>query len=60
MAQDPPEIKVPSIKVFWLVYVQEKGPSLRLGRSSTICDNDITIPVPGIDSLSEISLAITY
>lgn len=55
MAQDPPEIKAVKIKLFWLVYVQEKSLSLRLGRSSTIRDSDITIPVPGIDSLSEIS-----
>ncbi|KAG2027526.1 hypothetical protein GB937_001272 [Aspergillus fischeri] len=55
MAQDPPEIKAVKIRLFWLVYVQEKSLSLRLGRSSTIRDSDITIPVPGIDSLSEIS-----
>ncbi|KAL4756136.1 fungal specific transcription factor domain-containing protein [Aspergillus foveolatus] len=55
MAQDPPEIRAVKIKLFWLVYVQEKSLSLRLGRSSTIRDSDITIPVPGIDSLSEIS-----
>jgi hypothetical protein len=55
MAQDSPESKAAKIKIFWLIYVQEKGLSLRLGRSSTIRDSDITIPVPDIDSLSEIS-----
>jgi hypothetical protein len=54
-AQDPPEIKAVKIKLFWLLYVQEKALSLRLGRSSTIRDSDITIPVPYVDSLSEIT-----
>lgn len=55
MTQDPPEIKAVKIKLFWLLYVQEKALSLRLGRSSTIRDSDITIPVPYINSLSEIT-----
>jgi hypothetical protein len=55
MVQDLPETKAAKIKIFWLLYVQEKGLSLRLGRSSTIRDSDITIPVPCIDSLSKIS-----
>jgi amidase len=55
MAQDPPKVKAVKIKLLWLLYVQEKGLSLRLGRSSTIRDSDITIPVPCIDSLPEIS-----
>ncbi|EWZ80096.1 hypothetical protein FOWG_15954 [Fusarium oxysporum f. sp. lycopersici MN25] len=54
MARDPPDIRMGKIRIFWLVYVQEKGLSLRLGRSSTIHDGDITIPVPSIESRSEI------
>lgn len=54
MAPDPPGIRMVKIRIFWLVYVQEKGLSLRLGRSSTIHDGDITIPVPSIESKSEI------
>ncbi|KAH6950942.1 putative fungal-specific transcription factor [Fusarium avenaceum] len=54
-AQDPPETKAVKHKLFWLLYVQEKALSLRLGRSSTIRDSDITIPFPHVNSLSEIS-----
>ncbi|ENH68143.1 hypothetical protein FOC1_g10003772 [Fusarium oxysporum f. sp. cubense race 1] len=50
MARDPPDIRMGKIRIFWLVYVQEKGLSLRLGRSSTIHDGDITISVPGLES----------
>ncbi|KAI1009176.1 hypothetical protein LB504_002948 [Fusarium proliferatum] len=50
MALDPPDLKITKIRIFWLVYIQEKGLSLRLGRSSTIRDADITIPVPSIES----------
>jgi hypothetical protein len=32
--------------LFWTIYRVEKGLSLRLGRSSTICDSDITIFLP--------------
>jgi hypothetical protein len=54
MASDPPNLRMTKIRIFWLVYVQEKGLSLRLGRSSTIHDGDITIPVPSIESRPEI------
>ncbi|KAL9567519.1 hypothetical protein ACKAV7_008283 [Fusarium commune] len=54
MALDPPDLRMTKIRVFWLVYVQEKGLSLRLGRSSTIRDADITIPVPSIQARPEI------
>ncbi|KAM0235580.1 hypothetical protein ACHAP5_009705 [Fusarium lateritium] len=54
MARDPPELRMGKIKIFWLVYVYEKGLSLRLGRSSTIRDSDITILVPSIQSRPEI------
>lgn len=33
-------------RLFWLFYILEKGLSLRLGRSSTIQDWDVTIPLP--------------
>ncbi|KAL6915323.1 hypothetical protein FSST1_006818 [Fusarium sambucinum] len=55
MIQDSPETKATKIKLFWQVYVYEKGLSLRLGRSSTIRDSDITIPVARIDPRSETS-----
>lgn len=42
-------------RVFWLIYIFEKGLSLRLGRSSTLRDSDITIPVPDMGSTSEIA-----
>ncbi|KAF5584304.1 fungal specific transcription factor factor [Fusarium pseudoanthophilum] len=50
MALDAPDLKVIKTRIFWLVYIQEKGLSLRLGRSSTIRDTDITIPVPSIEA----------
>jgi hypothetical protein len=31
-------------RLFWALYTIEKGMSLRLGRSSTIRDHDITVP----------------
>lgn len=33
-------------RLFWFLYVAEKGLSLRLGRASTIQDWDVTIPLP--------------
>lgn len=33
-------------RLFWFLYVVEKGLSLRLGRASTIQDWDVTIPLP--------------
>ncbi|KAF4945910.1 hypothetical protein FSARC_14318 [Fusarium sarcochroum] len=50
-----PETRMHQIRVFWLIYIFEKGLSLRLGRSSTFRDSDITIPVPDTDSRSEIA-----
>ncbi|CVL08695.1 uncharacterized protein FMAN_06864 [Fusarium mangiferae] len=49
MALDPPDLRSTKIGIFWLVYIQEKGLSLRLGRASTIRDADITIPVPSME-----------
>lgn len=33
-------------RLFWFLYVMDKGLSLRLGRASTIQDWDVTIPLP--------------
>ncbi|OAL20928.1 hypothetical protein AYO20_11455 [Fonsecaea nubica] len=33
--------------LFWVIYFLEKALSLRLGRASTIPDDDITVPYPG-------------
>lgn len=54
MPQIRPETRVLQTRVFWLIYIFEKGLSLRLGRSSTLRDSDITIPVPDMTSTSEI------
>ncbi|KAK1517966.1 fungal specific transcription factor [Colletotrichum costaricense] len=53
MINDDPEVKREKLKLFWLIYVHEKALSLRLGRSSTIRDNDITVPPMAINSRSE-------
>ncbi|TQN63735.1 Protein STB5, partial [Colletotrichum shisoi] len=46
IAHEAPQNRYGKIKLFWLIYVIEKGLSLRLGRSSTIRDNDVTVPRP--------------
>ncbi|TEA19158.1 putative transcriptional regulatory protein [Colletotrichum sidae] len=56
MSQDDAETKAQKIKLFWLIYMQEKGLSLRLGRSSTIRDSDITIPPLTIDAKQDTAL----
>ncbi|OBR08556.1 Fungal specific transcription factor [Colletotrichum higginsianum IMI 349063] len=50
IAHEAPQNKYGKIKIFWLIYVVEKGLSLRLGRSSTIRDNDVTVPRPQADT----------
>ncbi|KAL6415588.1 putative C6 transcription factor [Ilyonectria robusta] len=40
-------------RVFWCVYITEKMLSLRLGRTSTIRDEDITLPMPGPDQTTD-------
>ncbi|KAJ5114352.1 hypothetical protein NUU61_000111 [Penicillium alfredii] len=45
--------------LFWAVYSLERFLSLRLGRSSTIPDCDITVPLPG-SSQGSYSLALDY
>ncbi|WYZ42252.1 hypothetical protein EsH8_V_001147 [Colletotrichum jinshuiense] len=56
MAQDSNEDRTMKIKMFWLIYVQEKQLSLRLGRSSVIRDSDITVPHPIVDSRSDMAI----
>lgn len=44
MATKPTEEAQQGIRLFWALYALEKAVSLRLGRSSTIRDHDITVP----------------
>ncbi|KAE8353699.1 hypothetical protein BDV28DRAFT_156789 [Aspergillus coremiiformis] len=50
---DSPEVKTQKIQLFWAVYVMEKALSLRLGRSSTFRDEDITAPRLTVDQCME-------
>ena len=43
---DAPATRKQKSWIFWSLYSVEKGLSLRLGRSSTVCDDDITLPLP--------------
>lgn len=42
-----PEVKAQKRSLFWTIYMTEKMLSLRLGRSSTFRDQDITLARPG-------------
>ncbi|OQD87920.1 hypothetical protein PENSOL_c075G11179 [Penicillium solitum] len=44
MATEPTEESQRGMRLFWALYALEKAVSLRLGRSSTIRDHDITVP----------------
>ncbi|KAL4995082.1 hypothetical protein BDV10DRAFT_175583 [Aspergillus recurvatus] len=44
-----PEEKAQKRNLFWTIYMTEKTLSLRLGRSSTFRDQDITLPRPGME-----------
>ncbi|KAF5857223.1 hypothetical protein ETB97_006065 [Aspergillus alliaceus] len=44
VAVEPAEGVQRKISLFWAIYVREKSVSLRLGRPSTIRDQDITVP----------------
>ncbi|KAF5010962.1 hypothetical protein FDECE_2925 [Fusarium decemcellulare] len=46
VALEPTEEKEYRIRIFWAIYCLEKATSLRLGRSSTIRDDDVTVPRP--------------
>lgn len=52
-----PEEKAQKKDLFWTIYMTEKMLSLRLGRSSTFRDQDITLPRPGTERLSGTFLA---
>ncbi|KAF6806883.1 fungal specific transcription factor [Colletotrichum sojae] len=56
MAHDAPEVKALKIRLFWLIYIHEKALSLRLGRSSTIRDGDVTVSPPVTDWRAEIAV----
>lgn len=43
---DTPLLRKQKPWVFWSLYSAEKGLSLRLGRSSSVSDYDITLPLP--------------
>ncbi|RSL97765.1 hypothetical protein CEP52_010718 [Fusarium oligoseptatum] len=42
--QETTEIKSQKTRLFWCIYTTEKMLALRIGRSSTIRENDITVP----------------
>lgn len=44
MKDDSEAMKSDKISLFWTIYILEKGLALRLGRSSTIQDYDVTVP----------------
>ncbi|KZL75901.1 fungal specific transcription factor [Colletotrichum tofieldiae] len=60
MARESPETKNGKMKLFWLIYVIEKGLSLRLGRSSTIRDSDVTVPRPKINIWMDPEMACLF
>lgn len=55
LARDDAETRERKIRLFWTIYVHEKGLSRRLGRSSTIRDSEITIPRPRLDGSDTIN-----
>lgn len=46
MRNDPPDLRDTKMAVFFGVYTLDKSLSLRLGRSSTIQDWDMSLPLP--------------
>lgn len=46
---DAPLLREQKSWIFWSLYSAEKGLSLRLGRSSSVSDYDITLPLPGLE-----------
>ena len=49
---DTPSIRKQKSWIFWSLYSIEKGLSLRLGRSSSVADYDITLPLPDLDEIN--------
>lgn len=54
-ARDDTEMRKRKIRLFWTIYIHEKGLSLRLGRPSTIRDSEITVPRPKMDNSDTIN-----
>lgn len=54
---EEPEEKAQKRNLFWPIYMTEKTLSLRLGRSSTFRDQDITLTRPGMERPSGSFLA---
>jgi hypothetical protein len=48
---DTPLIRKQKSWIFWSLYSTEKGLSLRLGRSSSVSDYDITLPLPDLEQV---------
>ncbi|KAK4158455.1 hypothetical protein C8A00DRAFT_28460 [Chaetomidium leptoderma] len=46
---DTPLLRKQKSWIFWSLYSAEKGLSLRLGRSSSVSDYDITLPLPALE-----------
>jgi hypothetical protein len=46
---DTPLLQKQKSWIFWSLYSAEKGLSLRLGRSSSVSDYDITLPLPALE-----------
>jgi hypothetical protein len=46
MMEDLPEVRDRKIRLFWLLYVLDRGLCLRIGRASIIQDYDIAVPLP--------------
>ncbi|KAF2495469.1 hypothetical protein BU16DRAFT_461129 [Lophium mytilinum] len=46
MNNDPEDVKEMKMFLFWSIYTIDKSLSLRLGRSSTIRDDEISVPQP--------------
>lgn len=47
-------------QLFWIIYFFEKSLSLRLGRTSTISEEDVTVPAPGAGNTSCPALSYCY
>ncbi|KAK4178074.1 hypothetical protein QBC36DRAFT_344944 [Triangularia setosa] len=47
---DTPLLRKQKSWIFWSLYSVEKGLSLRLGRSSSVSDYDITLPLPDLET----------
>jgi hypothetical protein len=46
MTEDLPDVRERKIRLFWLLYVLDRGLCLRIGRAPVIQDYDIAVPLP--------------